>query len=87
MYSINALNLLPTNIDNAFLPHRWPKHALTATVQLRHDDVLGLVGRGPGGEVNADGSVALLGKRHQEVVVDYRLSSSCGSHDQYGDLV
>ncbi len=40
-----------------------------------------------GREVDADGSVALLRKRHQEVVVDHRLSGSWGSHDQYGHLM
>ncbi len=84
---MSVINLLLTNIDDAFLPHRWPKHTPATAVQLRHDDVLGLVGRGPGGEVDADGSVALLRKRHQEVVVDHRLSGSCGSHDQYGHLM
>lgn len=77
-------DLVLTNIDNAFLPHRRAKHALAAAVQLGHDDVLGLVGRGAGGEVDADGSVALLRERHQEVVVDHRLAGSCGSHNQHG---
>lgn len=85
--SVFVPNLVLTNIYNAFLPHRWPKHALAAAVQLGHDDVLGLVGRGAGGEVDADGSVAFLWERHQEVVVDHRLAGSCGSHNQNGHFM
>ena len=76
-----------THVDDTPLPHGGPEHALPAAVQLGHDDVLGLVGRGAGGEVDAVRHIALLGQPHQEAVVDQRLARACGPQEQRGHLV
>ena len=48
--------------DDALLAHGRPENALAAPVQLGHDDVLGVVDVGPGGEVDDVGDEALLGQ-------------------------
>ena len=52
------------------------KHPLAALVQLGHDDVLALVGRGLGREVDDDGFEDLLVKLVQQEVLYAKIQSS-----------
>ena len=59
----------------SLLAEWWTKHALAALVQFRHDDVLGLIGAGLGGEVDDVGFVHLLVHSVEEEVLKHnRLS-------------
>lgn len=72
---------------HCFLPNGRPKKAFPSTIQLRHDDILGLVGWSSGREIDEVGLVDIFGKVEKEVVGDGWFASSCGTHEQYGDLV
>lgn len=76
-----------THVNYTLLPQRWSKHTSAASVQLGHNDVLHLVGRGAGGEVEAVRCVLLFRQRHQEVRGDDRFPSSCRPHKELRHLV
>lgn len=73
-----------TNIDDTLLSHRRSKHALPSSVQLGHDDVLGLIRWGAGWEVDAVWCVLLFRQRYQEAFVDDWFASASGPDKQHG---
>lgn len=73
-----------TNIDNTLLSHRRSKHALSSSVQLGHDDVLGLISWGSGWEVDTVWCVLLFRQLYQEAFVDHRFAGTSGPDKQHG---
>ena len=65
--------------DDALLAHRRSEDTLATPVQLRHDDLLGVVDVRPGRKVDHVGHELLLGQPPDEAVGDEGLSGAAGS--------
>lgn len=76
-----------TNIDDTLLSHWRSKHALSSSVQLGHDDVLGLICWGPGWEVDAVWCVLFFRQLYQKAFVDDRFASAGGPDKEHGYLM